>query len=197
MTRYEAERPQGAARNSREKPPWKPLDELINEIPADRIGRTSIDSSIVDRLQGRKRPATSFETPVVRAIHKASYGELSSDMETKGVRSMRDLFMLDETALKDLSTVSQRSVERGINGYFNQQLVPPHGHLLVASISPILFTREALPREREQDIIDLVETGLESLPSRNSDMLRVRFGLADGILRNLREVEEVLDQSSS
>lgn len=162
------------------KPAWAALDEpTAFKMAPGTIGHGLL-SEYHYLLAGRLRPVTIFDQ---RPLSLRSQG-LWKEAEKRGLLTAGEVLCLPEDELIP-PTFSDHFV-KGLRGYIEELTIPPHAQLVNA-----VFGQEhyftPFPPAVEQEFIQTVEDQLDTLGPRRRDVLVYRYGLADGIIRSLRQ----------
>lgn len=133
-----------------------------------------------DILEGRKRHSSVFRQPLERLPHLKNRSRL---LATMGLITLSDLLNAPSDQFQGLPSPQRRRFQENLADFLTHYLIlGPEDHLLrrvfgtqVRPISPEL--------ERQRN--DTVATAVDTLPVFEKELLRVHFGLEDGLPKSL------------
>lgn len=162
------------------KPEWAPLDDpTAFSMAPGSIGHRLL-SEYDYLLGGRSRPVTIFDQRPVSLLSQSLWIEAHKrELSTVG-----EVLRLPEDTLTP-PTFSNHFV-KGLRGYVEELAIPPHVQLV-----NVVFNQKhpftPFPPAVEQEFIQTVEGQLGGLTPRESGVLILCYGLADGITRNRKQ----------
>lgn len=166
------------------KPKYRRLDDMVSE---GTIGEALIAS--IQELGERERPETIFNQPL--ASLWSPKGKATIELARKNITTVADILELTPDEFSSLA--NKKELLKKLENYFERITITPHARLAKVVRGDRDFLT-VIPPNRETELREAVETLLrKSLGEKEMQVLKLRFGLDDGIPRSLGETAKELD----
>lgn len=179
-----------------EKQLWIPVREMV---PSGSIGEGIVAE--IPTLAERTRPETSINQPTESFMDRIRAGMLAG----RKIYTMGDLLKLPPDKVRDLPVNPDRLIDK-MQAYLEGLLITPHGRLIKAFFNRVQIP---VPVPLEQEIIRGVTKIVDDLgdpergasrrrdAAKDAEILRLQYGLEDGIMRTDARVGAELGIHSS
>jgi len=137
-----------------------------------------------DILNGRNRPQTIFNQPLT-LFWRQKKSVILSELKPRNIITVNDVLNLSVDEINNLG--SKNSIRENLSKYLNGLAVTPHAKLLETAFK---VKQYPVPSQREQEVIDAVN-GISYWRSER-EILALRFGLNDGIIRTVQEIADLV-----
>lgn len=161
--------------------------ESITYLDLEMFPEGTLGRNYLPILEGRQRPVALIEKPVNKLRPFGTTSENISELVNLG---FFDIDTLLRSKPQELTLMSQprgsERINQALKNYFELNRVSRHQHLLHA-----IFGQRALhpvSPMREKELIEAMENSLDSLSSRESRVIRLRFDLDYNHACTLKEI---------
>lgn len=163
------------------KPPTITLDK-------DMFAPTSVGYHLFPEvLQGRSRPATIFNQPLVEIWPENLTG--TQELHEMGLGNARAVLNMELDALMNIR--GGDSIANRLKNYLDGLALTRHAQLLKELPFHSYFGKSPVSYEEEEEIIDAVEEAMsQRLNERERQLIEFKFGLVDGITHSSKNTLE-------